>query len=213
MGEVSQGEGRTILFVSHNMGSLRQLCNKGLLLEQGQLTQQGTIDEVISYYLAEEKSNRYLKAEIQEELPIQILEVEVLNDNTVLLDINDAVKIAIKYQVRIAQSRYSIAMRISKEQTIVATDIIKIDGDYILDKGVGTFRIVLDYFPKRLLKAGTYTFDFFVGILKTPPIQVLDAALSIELDVLLDAGFDSVFAKERQGVIGIETKWINTKIS
>lgn len=213
MGEVSQGEGRTILFVSHNMGSLRQLCNKGLLLEQGQLTQQGTIDEVISYYLAEEKSNRYLKAEVQEELPIQILEVEVLNDNTVLLDINDSVKIAIEYQVRIAQSRYSIAMRISKEQTVVATDIIKIDGDYILDKGVGTFRIVLDYFPKRLLKAGTYTFDFFVGILRTPPIQVLDTALSIELDVLLDAGFDSVFAKERQGVIGIETKWINTKIN
>ncbi|NBU70772.1 MAG: ABC transporter ATP-binding protein, partial [Bacteroidetes bacterium] len=35
MGEVSKGEGRTVLFVSHNMGSIKQLTNNALLLEQG----------------------------------------------------------------------------------------------------------------------------------------------------------------------------------
>src|SRR6201992_3805558 len=38
MGDVSKGEGRTVLFVSHNMGSINVLCNKGILLENGSLT-------------------------------------------------------------------------------------------------------------------------------------------------------------------------------
>jgi lipopolysaccharide transport system ATP-binding protein len=38
MGQVSKGEGRTVLFVSHNMGSIQALCNKGILLNKGVLT-------------------------------------------------------------------------------------------------------------------------------------------------------------------------------
>ena len=37
MGDISKGEGRTVLFVSHNMGSIRQLCNKGIVLSNGEL--------------------------------------------------------------------------------------------------------------------------------------------------------------------------------
>src|ERR1700761_1581310 len=37
MGEVSKGEGRTILFVSHNMDSVRTLCNKGMVLNNGSI--------------------------------------------------------------------------------------------------------------------------------------------------------------------------------
>src|SRR5207253_3889506 len=35
MGEVSRGEGRTILFVSHNMAAVKQLCTKGIVLKNG----------------------------------------------------------------------------------------------------------------------------------------------------------------------------------
>jgi len=41
MGDVSKGEGKTVLFVSHNMGSVRQLCNKGILLSNGELIYMG----------------------------------------------------------------------------------------------------------------------------------------------------------------------------
>lgn len=51
MGEVSKGEGRTILFVSHNMASLKALCNKGLLLENGKLALSGSINETVQYYM------------------------------------------------------------------------------------------------------------------------------------------------------------------
>lgn len=45
------GEGRTILFVSHNMSSIAHLCERGLLLEGGRLVQDGEIGSVIDAYL------------------------------------------------------------------------------------------------------------------------------------------------------------------
>ncbi len=44
------GQGRTVLFVSHHLGSVRQLCNKGVLLEHGEVVISGTIDEAITAY-------------------------------------------------------------------------------------------------------------------------------------------------------------------
>jgi len=50
MGEISKGEGRTVLFVSHQMESIKSLCNKGLLLHHGQMVFQGEVNEVITKY-------------------------------------------------------------------------------------------------------------------------------------------------------------------
>lgn len=56
MQDVSRGEGRTVLFVSHNMSSIRHLCQKGVVLENGELVFSGTAEESINYYMA---SNSY----------------------------------------------------------------------------------------------------------------------------------------------------------
>lgn len=50
MGEVSKGEGRTILFVSHNLESIKQLCNVGIYLENGTINDSNKIEKVISRY-------------------------------------------------------------------------------------------------------------------------------------------------------------------
>lgn len=50
MGEVAK-EGRTVLFVSHNMGAVRQLCTRAILLENGGITQSSSVDLVISNYM------------------------------------------------------------------------------------------------------------------------------------------------------------------
>lgn len=50
MGEVSKGEGRTVLFVSHNMASITELCHKGIYLQNGNLANFGGIKEVIDSY-------------------------------------------------------------------------------------------------------------------------------------------------------------------
>jgi len=51
MQDVSQGEGRTVLFVSHNMASVRALCTTGMLLEKGQIAYTGNISETIDRYI------------------------------------------------------------------------------------------------------------------------------------------------------------------
>ena len=51
MGEVAKG-GRTVLFVSHNMGAVRSLCSRALLLECGRVESQGTTDSVVDAYLS-----------------------------------------------------------------------------------------------------------------------------------------------------------------
>ena len=52
MQDVSKGEGRTVLFVSHNMGSVRSLCSLGVLLENGMVKYTGKINDVVDYYLS-----------------------------------------------------------------------------------------------------------------------------------------------------------------
>jgi lipopolysaccharide transport system ATP-binding protein len=51
MHDVSTKEGRTVLFVSHQMGTIRQLCTRGVLLKSGRLERIGSTDEVIGAYM------------------------------------------------------------------------------------------------------------------------------------------------------------------
>jgi lipopolysaccharide transport system ATP-binding protein len=55
MGEVARQEGRTVLFVSHNMVAIRQLCRQSIWLNSGNIKEQGDSDIVISGYLSAEK--------------------------------------------------------------------------------------------------------------------------------------------------------------
>ena len=50
MGDVSKNEGRTVLFVSHNLGSVSSLCNTGLLLHNGGLVMNAPLQEVLAKY-------------------------------------------------------------------------------------------------------------------------------------------------------------------
>jgi lipopolysaccharide transport system ATP-binding protein len=55
MNDVSKGEGRTILFVSHNMLAIKSLCVKGIFLENGIVATTGQIDRVINKYISHNK--------------------------------------------------------------------------------------------------------------------------------------------------------------
>lgn len=50
MQDVSRGEGRTVLFVSHNMGAVKNLCKRGIVLNQGQVAFDGGVEEAVGYY-------------------------------------------------------------------------------------------------------------------------------------------------------------------
>lgn len=55
IGDVSSSDGRTVLFVSHNMQAVSQLCTKGLLLKNGEISYNGEIEECVKQYLISSK--------------------------------------------------------------------------------------------------------------------------------------------------------------
>lgn len=72
MGDVSKGEGRTVLFVSHDMSAVNRLCDRAITLKNGFIYNEGLTEEVIGNYL---KTN--YEETFQEDLIIQIPETEI----------------------------------------------------------------------------------------------------------------------------------------
>ncbi|MEJ7827178.1 MAG: ABC transporter ATP-binding protein [Segetibacter sp.] len=95
MGEVSKGEGRTVLFVSHQMSSIRSLCNNCVLLKNGRLQTVGKAEDVIDLYIDERNKNgiknikyydKYLKyVSVRQEEAILVIEAEY--DSNFIFDI------------------------------------------------------------------------------------------------------------------------------
>lgn len=52
MQDVSKREGRTVLFVSHNMAAVKNLCRRGIILEHGSIKYEGDVDSCVSKYLS-----------------------------------------------------------------------------------------------------------------------------------------------------------------
>lgn len=62
MQSISNEGGRTVLFVSHNMSSIRALCNRAVLFENGKLIKDGSPSEIINYYLNSNSEITYSKS-------------------------------------------------------------------------------------------------------------------------------------------------------
>lgn len=58
MNEVSKGQGKTVLFVSHNMGAVQKLCKTGIYLDQGVISSVGATQYIISKYLQNSNSKQ-----------------------------------------------------------------------------------------------------------------------------------------------------------
>ena len=58
MGDIAEKDGRTVLFVSHNMDATHRLCQRGILVKKGQIWLTGKIDSVISKYIQDGISNQ-----------------------------------------------------------------------------------------------------------------------------------------------------------
>lgn len=63
MEDVSRNEGRTILFVSHNMAAVKSLCTKGIVLSSGSLTYSGSQMEAVNYYQVIHQANPFFRHE------------------------------------------------------------------------------------------------------------------------------------------------------
>ena len=61
MKDVSTGEGRTVLFVSHNMASIEQLCTRGIMLEKGMIKMDGNVHDVVDCYLRDNENGNVVR--------------------------------------------------------------------------------------------------------------------------------------------------------
>lgn len=76
MGEISKGEGRTVLFVSHNMAAVENLCSKGLVLKNGTIIFDGLSNDAINFYF-NQQNNETKKTEFNSKF---VEYVDLLND-------------------------------------------------------------------------------------------------------------------------------------
>ena len=83
MGDVA-GEGRTVLFVSHNMAAIQNLCDSTMLLESGSITKSGETEEVISHYLTDNLEVNVFNPENSKRHGDQTIRIEEFSINPTL---------------------------------------------------------------------------------------------------------------------------------
>lgn len=84
MGDISKGEGRTVLFVSHNMASIRTLTNEAILLKDGSLFKKGPTEDLINIYSSDSISNIKFfdfESRFDANKALQFVNVSLLNEN------------------------------------------------------------------------------------------------------------------------------------
>ena len=88
MQDVSKGEGRTVLFVSHNMASVQRLCKNGIVLKNGTIDYVGTADDSVNYYIGNNIQTLCSEADITDahrrfeftSKELELLHVRILGD-------------------------------------------------------------------------------------------------------------------------------------
>lgn len=164
MGDVSKGEGRTVLFVSHNMASVNELCNNGILLDQGQVLVQNSIDKCIVEY--QKKSghitnyHRLTNDNQIENHNISVHKYTVTAIEGNVLNIKSGVRVEIEFLSKIKASTLDLSfyLRNSQEVTVMSTGIM------ISSTGEpGEYSLVLEI-PANILNEDGYYFEMFWGI-------------------------------------------------
>jgi lipopolysaccharide transport system ATP-binding protein len=164
MGEVAR-QGRTVLLVSHNMGSIRQLCARSLWIDQGRLRADGETPGVVESYLTASQGAEAPAARTYEEDPekdVQIRSVRVANaqgEVAQALSCDEAVTLEVDYQVRRPVGGIFGCLQITNGDGVPV--LLSYSYDHVpnpLDDGLPVGRHALRVtIPARSLAAGRYT--------------------------------------------------------
>jgi lipopolysaccharide transport system ATP-binding protein len=107
MQDISKGEGRTVLFVSHNMTAVSTLCTNALVIKDGGISFSGGTEESVDYYLEKVKENRTSTKWEENERPgneyAELISAKIIDQNNKeckLIDIKDTFGVEIKFRVK-----------------------------------------------------------------------------------------------------------------
>ena len=148
MRDVSRSEGRTVLYVSHNMNTIRQLCERCIVLKSGKIIYDGNTEEAISIYLGHERSlsvKNVVRDTIREPIgdsKIHINIIEIIDKDVPIIYEEEAIHIRIHYTSMENYSRLSFRVVLSTGARILvgmaATEkkIYAKKGENVLDLSV-----------------------------------------------------------------------------
>jgi lipopolysaccharide transport system ATP-binding protein len=175
MNEVSKGDGRTVLFVSHNMAAIESLCNQAILLENGNIRSTGTTRQVIADYLNGAAPARTTWQEKHEQNELITIE-EISASGNGALKINEAVTVRIRFNVLKAVSGIAFEMFVkdNSDQTVFSTFTETMS----LTEGRNTIECTI---PANTFNNSQYTITIAVSRNYAHFILTIDNAITIEL--------------------------------
>lgn len=206
-------EGRTVLFVSHNMAVVRQLCSRGILLKDGRITEDGEIEKVVGSYLQEISTDRAeFIYEPDESKKASILRVSLFNEQgnlTTKFDHRESFYTEIEYVVREKLPHDRLWWQ------LLRTDGVTVLGSYeqdslgeVEERETGRY-VARVYFPGEILNQGTYQCRLAIASRNSR----IDFSEDLYFDISDDTDYGAKYSGgERKGVILQKLIWKNTKI-
>lgn len=166
MKDVSRKDGRTVLFVSHNMAAVKQLCTNGMVFQFGKISFQGTQLEAMNYYQSEHQTNSlFLNNGPVENAPgnknISILNFSVKPLNGEVISISSGIVFDLKFMNR----KQNINLDATFELSTIDETVVFHHGALITtnkDARATEYHVRGTLHP-FLLNAGTYKFKIIFG--------------------------------------------------
>lgn len=198
MRDVNNKEGRTVLFVSHNMGAVAELCRSGIVLSNGHLKFAGTNSDAIAFYSridANQTTNDYIADEQKSQLKqnyISFVKIKGEHGNSqseFLFDNKIILQIGLKNNEKKIDTTISIAL-LNKKLNRVFT----IQKQISLNSNFCTLEIAL---PSSLIAPNLYSFNIvsyihnkivFDSIDNICPIKIIDNGTELASAEGLDYG-------------------------
>lgn len=214
MGDVSKGEGRTVLFVSHNMGAILNLCNKGIVLEKGHLKYAGLQDNAINFYNTISKDiqqNARIHKQFQKKLIIDELKCfsrgkELLQSDEIYLGDDYTVQFNILANEEIVD--LSIAMDIKNSTGELMAHITNEDDRYIISRINENSPLSIKVeLPEINLIPNFYSVDLWIGSGHSESIYKIENAFSFTV-------LQSLYTKRTKALpshskVFLKSKWMN----
>jgi len=160
MEDVSNNEGRTILFVSHNMASIKKLCTNGILLNKGKIEYNGSIENTLGKYLEENRIEYKFNSDHTDNYrirSIELLDNEKEDNNVLSCDDDIVLQIELVIKSKVDGAYGYLALYNESGEIIIESD----SNDLIMNRfdelnpGVNLLRIII---PKRIIGHGRYHF-------------------------------------------------------
>lgn len=159
MKEVSSKGGRTVLFVSHNLESIKTLCTRCVLMENGKLKNIGSTEDIIHEYMQNEysaSSNLYLNPNENSDEEIILKSVEIHPNHKNIFVIENETKVTIKYKLNVNHKNVCTSIHLNQDSVKVFCA-----GSESHIQNIGEYEI--NYIiPANLLNNTSYSIDIFL---------------------------------------------------